>query len=206
MDLANLVGRPQAVAPHQVPLPVQSRMFPSVSRAVNWSHIPPQPEEGLVNLIIEIPGGCRNKYELDKDLGVIKLDRVLYSAVHYPFDYGFIPNTLGDDGDPLDGLVMMDEPTFPGCLVTARPIGLLEMIDDGERDEKLLCVPAGDPRYAQVKSLSDVAPHRLAEIAEFFRTYKNLQQKKVEIGQWKDVYAVLPLVTQCIQAYQKQKG
>jgi len=173
---------------------------------VNWSHIPPQPAEGLVNLIIEIPGGCRNKYELDKALGVIKLDRVLYSAVHYPYDYGFIPNTLGDDGDPLDGLVMMDEPTFPGCLVTARPVGLLEMVDGGEQDEKLLCVPADDPRYAQVKSLGDVAPHRLAEIAEFFRTYKNLQHKKVEVGEWKDVDAVWPLVAHCVHAYQTHKG
>ncbi len=177
-------------------------MFPSVSTPVNLSQIPAQPAEGLVNVIIEIPAGSRNKYELDKELGVIKLDRVLYSAVHYPLDYGFIPNTLGDDGDPLDGLVMMDEPTFPGCLITARPIGMLEMVDGGERDEKLLCVPADDPRYAKVKSLSDVAPHRLAEIAEFFRTYKNLQNKKVEVGEWKDVYSVLPLVAQCIQAYQ----
>ncbi|MEN9227088.1 MAG: inorganic diphosphatase [Gloeomargarita sp. GMQP_bins_120] len=166
--------------------------------------IPPQPADGLVHLIIEIPGGSRNKYEMDKDLGVIKLDRVLYSSVQYPYDYGFIPNTLGEDGDPLDGLVMMDEPTFPGCLVVARPIGMLEMVDQGERDEKLLCVPADDPRYASYKSLSDVPAHRLAEIAEFFRTYKNLENKKVDIGEWKDVYAVKPLIAQAIAAYQKQ--
>ncbi|MBF2097594.1 MAG: inorganic diphosphatase [Gloeomargaritaceae cyanobacterium C42_A2020_066] len=169
---------------------------------MDLSRIPPQPKSGLVNVLIEIPAGCRNKYEFDKELGVFALDRVLYSSVQYPFDYGFIPNTLADDGDPLDGMVIMDEPTFPGCLIAARPVGMLEMIDGGDRDEKLLCVPAEDPRYAQVKSLSDIAPHRLEEVAEFFRTYKNLQKKVTEILGWQDVYSVMPLVEQCIAAAQ----
>lgn len=169
--------------------------------SLELSRIPAQPEPGIVNVLVEIAGGSRNKYEFNKDMNAFALDRVLYSAVNYPYDYGFVPNTLADDGDPLDGLVMMDEPTFPGCIIAARPIGMLEMIDSGDRDEKILCVPAADPRYAEVKSLKEVAPHRLEEIAEFFRTYKNLEKKTTEILGWRDVDAVQPLVEKCIKAY-----
>ena len=163
--------------------------------------IPAQPEDGVINVLIEIPGGSKNKYEFDKDMNAFALDRVLFASVKYPYDYGFVPNTLADDGDPLDGMVMMDEPTFPGCVIAARPIGMLLMIDGGDRDEKILCVPAEDPRYNEVKSLKDVSPHRLEEIAEFFRTYKNLEKKVTEIQGWKDVEDVKPLVEQCIKAY-----
>jgi len=162
--------------------------------------IPPQPKEGVLNVLIEIPAGSKNKYEFDKELGAFALDRVLYSAVQYPYDYGFIPNTLADDGDPLDGLVMMDQPTFPGCIIPARPLGMLLMIDGGDRDEKLLCVPAKDPRYANYKSLADVPQHRLDEIAEFFRTYKNLEKKVTEIQGWEGLEAVNALVARCIQS------
>ncbi|MEB3272516.1 MAG: inorganic diphosphatase [Prochlorothrix sp.] len=168
---------------------------------MDLSLIPAEPKDGLVNVLIEIPAGSKNKYEFDKDLNAFALDRVLYASVQYPFDYGFIPNTLADDGDPLDGMVIMDQPTFPGCVIAARPIGMLEMIDGGDRDEKLLCVPAKDPRYTEVKSLKDVAPHRLEEVAEFFRTYKNLEKKVTEILGWKDADTVAPLVKQCIAAY-----
>ena len=168
---------------------------------MDLSRIPAQPESGLVNVLIEIPAGSKNKYEFDKDLNAFALDRVLYSSVQYPYDYGFIPNTLADDGDPLDGMVLMDQPTFPGCVIPARPIGMLEMIDGGDRDEKILCVPDKDPRYADVKSLSDVAQHRLDEIAEFFRSYKNLEKKVTEILGWKGVADVKPLVEQCVAAY-----
>ncbi|MEB3251626.1 MAG: inorganic diphosphatase, partial [Cyanobacteriota bacterium] len=106
---------------------------------VDLSRIPAQPEPGLINVLIEIPAGSQNKYEFDKDLNALILDRVLFSSVHYPCDYGFVPNTLADDGDPLDGMVMIDQPTFPGCVVLSRPIGMLEMIDGGDRDEKILC-------------------------------------------------------------------
>jgi inorganic pyrophosphatase len=167
---------------------------------VDLSRIPAQPKPGLLNVLIEITAGSKNKYEFDKDLNAFALDRVLYGSVMYPFDYGFVPNTLADDGDPLDGMVIMDQPTFPGCVIAARPIGMMEMIDGGDRDEKILCVPDKDPRYAGVKSLKDIAQHRLDEIAEFFRTYKNLEKKSVEILGWKDVEAVMPLVEQCIQA------
>lgn len=170
---------------------------------MDLSLIPAEPKPGLVNVLIEIPAGSKNKYEFDKDLNAFALDRVLYSAVQYPCDYGFIPNTLADDGDPLDGLVLMDQPTFPGCVIAARPIGMMEMIDGGDRDEKLLCVPAKDPRYAEVKTLEDIAPHRLEEIAEFFRTYKNLEKKATEILGWKDVDAVFALVKECVANYQK---
>lgn len=168
---------------------------------MDLSRIPAQPKPGLVNVLIEIPGGSKNKYEFDKDLNAFALDRVLYSSVQYPYDYGFIPNTLADDGDPLDGMVILDQPTFPGCVIAARPIGMLEMIDGGDRDEKLLCVPAKDPRYAEVKTLSDLAPHRLEEIAEFFRSYKNLEKKVTEILGWKGPETVQALVDECIKAY-----
>jgi len=167
---------------------------------VDLSRIPAQPKPGILNVLIEIPGGSKNKYEYDKELEAFALDRVLYSSVRYPYDYGFVPNTLADDGDPLDGMVIIDEPTFPGCIIAARPIGMLEMIDGGDRDEKILCVPDKDPRYSHVKSLNDVAPHRLDEIAEFFRTYKNLEKKVTEILGWQDVGTVSALVEKCIKA------
>ncbi|NEQ77048.1 MAG: inorganic diphosphatase [Okeania sp. SIO2C9] len=170
---------------------------------MDLSLIPAQPKPGLINVLIEIPAGSKNKYEFDKDLQAFALDRVLYSSVQYPYDYGFVPNTLADDGDPLDGMVIMDEPTFPGCVIAARPIGMLEMIDGGDRDEKILCVPDKDPRYTEVKSLQDIAPHRLEEIAEFFRTYKNLQKKVTEILGWKDVEHVMPLVEKFVKAASK---
>lgn len=167
---------------------------------MDLSRIPAQPKPGLINVLIEITAGSKNKYEYDKELQAFALDRVLYSSVQYPYDYGFVPNTLADDGDPLDGMVIMDQPTFPGCVIAARPIGMLEMIDGGDRDEKILCVPDKDPRYAKVRSLQDVAPHRLDEIAEFFKTYKNLEKKAVEILGWQDVDKVAPLVEKCVKA------
>lgn len=170
---------------------------------MDLSVIPAQPKPGIINVLIEIPGGSKNKYEFDKDIQAFALDRVLYSSVQYPYDYGFVPNTLADDGDPLDGMVIMDEPTFPGCVIAARPIGMLEMIDGGDRDEKILCVPDKDPRYVNVKSLKDLPAHRLDEIAEFFRSYKNLEKKITEIKGWQDVDKVTPLVEQCIAAVQK---
>lgn len=168
---------------------------------MDLSRIPAQPQPGLINVLIEIAAGSKNKYEFDKDMNAFALDRVLYSSVQYPYDYGFIPNTLGDDGDPLDGMVIMDEPTFPGCVIAARPIGFLEMIDGGEGDEKILCVPDQDPRFEHVTSLSNIAQHRLDEISEFFLTYKNLQKKKVEIRGWHDVDKVKALVERGIAAY-----
>lgn len=167
---------------------------------MDLARIPAQPQPGLLNVLIEIPAGSKNKYEFDKKMNAMILDRVLSSAVQYPYDYGFVPNTLADDGDPLDGMVIIDQPTFPGCVIAARPIGMLEMIDGGDRDEKILCVPAEDPRFAEVNSLENIAPHRLDEIAEFFRTYKNLEKKVTEILGWKQGSEVLSLIETCVKA------
>jgi len=129
----------------------------------------------VVNMIVEIPKGHRNKFELDKDTGLIKLDRYLYSSSVYPGDYGFIPQTLAEDGDPLDILVMVNEPTFSGCLIEARVVGLFKMIDKGVNDFKVLGVPNADPLFSHMKKLEDVPPHFLREVEHFFGTYKQLE-------------------------------
>jgi len=134
--------------------------------------------------LIEIPRGSRNKYELDPESGRIKLDRVLYSSVHYPADYGFIPETLAGDGDPLDILVLVQEPTFPGCLVPARPVGGLDMDDEKGSDFKIVAVPVGDPRYAHVYEMTDLGEHWAKEIETFFATYKWLEPGQTEVLGW----------------------
>ncbi len=139
-----------------------------------------------VEVFVEIPRGSRNKYEYDKARRVFVLDRVLYSSVHYPTDYGFIPETLGADGDPLDALVIVNEPTFPGCVIPARPIGLLDMCDDKGDDEKVLAVPLGDPRFESVLALTDISSHWLREIENFFRTYKTLEDRLTDVRGWRD--------------------
>lgn len=168
---------------------------------IDLSKIPAQPKPDQLNVLIEIPGGSKNKYEFDKDMGAMALDRVLYASVQYPYDYGFVPNTLAGDGDPLDGMVIMDQPTFPGCVITVRPLGMLKMIDGGDPDEKLLCVPVKDPRYANVHSLEDVAQHRRDEIAEFFATYKRLERKETIIEGWEGLEATHKIIEQSIKAY-----
>lgn len=139
-----------------------------------------------VEVFVEIPRGSRNKYEFDKERGIFKLDRVLYSSVYYPCDYGFIADTLSLDGDPLDALVIVDLPTFPGCVIDARPIGILDMSDEQGHDEKLLTVPTKDPRYRHITRLEDLGPHWLREIENFFATYKALEDKWTELVGWKD--------------------
>lgn len=133
-----------------------------------------------VTAVIEIPANGRNKYELDKELGVFRLDRVLHSAVHYPGDYGFLPRTLGDDGDPLDVLVLMKIPVFTGCLVECRPVGLFHLVDHGEADEKVLAVPVADPYSDDQQELTDIPRHYLKEVEHFFRVYKDLEGKHTE--------------------------
>jgi inorganic pyrophosphatase len=124
----------------------------------------------------------------------------------YKYDYGFIPNTLAEDGAPLDAMVIMDEPTFAGCLITARPIGILDMVDCGAHDGKLLCVPAADPRQRTIRSIRQIAPNQLEEVAEFFRTYKNLEGRVVEINGWLDADAVPALLERCIGAASRHKN
>ena len=139
-----------------------------------------------VDVFVEIPKGSRAKYELDKKTGHIRLDRVLFSSVHYPADYGFVMDTQAGDGDPLDALVVVEEPTFPGCIVPARPIGTLLMSDERGDDEKILAVPTGDPRFAEVRDLDDLPKHWLREIETFFATYKSLESNDTEVGGWHD--------------------
>jgi inorganic pyrophosphatase len=146
-------------------------------------------EPDLIEVVVEIPRGSRNKYELDKERGVMRLDRVLYSSVHYPTDYGFISGTLALDGDALDALVVVDEPTFPGCHVIARPIGVLDMRDEKGPDQKILAVPVGDPRYADMRDLGDIGQHWLREIENFFQTYKALEPKWTDVVGWEDAAA-----------------
>ena len=135
-----------------------------------------------MNVIVEINKGSKNKYEIDKETGIIALDRVMHSAQDYPFDYGFVPQTLWDDGDALDVVLLTTYPLFPGVLVRARPVGIMHMIDGGEADEKVIAVPTDDPRFAEVQDIKDVNPHTLKEIQHFFSTYKQIQKKAVEVG------------------------
>ncbi len=143
---------------------------------------PDSPE--LVRAIIEIPKNSSNKYEYDGDLGIFRLDRALYSPMHYPGDYGFVPGTLADDGDPLDILVLVDEPSFTGCLMETRPVGVLHMVDGKENDQKILAVPNRNPRYDSIHTIDQVYPHIRREIEYFFTIYKELQSAKAKMEGW----------------------
>ncbi len=137
------------------------------------------------DVTVEIPKGQRNKYELDHATGRIRLDRMLFTSTRYPADYGYIEDTLGMDGDPLDALVLLEEPTFPGCLITCRAIGMFRMTDEAGGDDKVLCVPATDPRVAHLKDIHDVSEFDRLEIQHFFETYKDLEPgKSVEGAEW----------------------
>jgi len=135
-------------------------------------------QDTSIDVVVEIPAGSRNKYEIDHDTGVIRLDRRLFSATVYPADYGFIPNTLGEDGDPLDALVILEEPTFPGCWITARPVGVFWMEDDKGPDAKIITVPADDPRWGHVTDIDQLPDHLTDEIEHFFDVYKMLEPGK----------------------------
>jgi len=138
----------------------------------------------LIEVTVEIPSGSRNKYEYDHARHRFVLDRVLYSSVHYPCDYGFIDGSMAEDGDPLDVLVVIAEPTFPGCVVRARPIGVLDMADEKGHDYKILAVAHDDPRWEEAVRLEDVSPHRLREIENFFETYKTLEKRPTDVRGW----------------------
>jgi inorganic pyrophosphatase len=149
---------------------------------------------GLLEVVVEIPSGSRNKYEFDERAGVMRLDRVLSSAVFYNFEYGYVEETRADDGDHTDAMVLLAEPTFPGCHVWARPVGGLRMRDDKGDDFKVLCVALGDPLWEHAVRLDQVSPHRLREIEHFFATYKLLEDKQVEVYGWADADAALDLL------------
>ncbi|MAG47841.1 inorganic pyrophosphatase [archaeon] len=147
-----------------------------------WHDLDPgkkAPEE--ITVAIEVPTGSQNKYELDKESGMVKLDRVLYSPMHYPGDYGLIPKTLWLDGDPLDVLVLTTNPLLPGVLADVRPIGVLKMVDNGEEDDKIIAVPIEDPRFNEIKDIKHISEHKRKEIKHFFEVYKHLQNVKVTV-------------------------
>lgn len=155
----------------------------------------------LLNVVVEIPRGSRNKYELDKKTGMLRLDRLLYSSVHYPGEYGFIPQTYAQDDDPLDALVMTTVPTFPGCVIEVRPLGIFRMTDRDEMDEKILCVPASDPLYDAYSGLESVAPHFLREVEHFFTTYKDLEGHRVHGMGWEDKSVARSIIAEAMARY-----
>lgn len=148
----------------------------------------------IIEVMIEIPKGSKNKYEYNKETQQMWLDRVIFSPARYPADYGFITNTLGEDGDPLDAMVLIDEPTFPGCMMHAKPVAVLNMSDEKGTDQKILCVPAHDPFMAHITQLSDVPQSYLKEIENFFAIYKTLEQKMTKIDGWQDEKAAVQII------------
>lgn len=162
-------------------------------------------KDDVVEAVVEIPFRSRNKYEIDKKTGKIRLDRVLYSAMGYPTEYGIIEHTLAPDGDPLDILIIGTEPTYPGCIVPSRVVGYLTMIDNGKEDYKLISVVDCDPRYDEVKELKDVSPFVLKEIKNFFENYKTLQDIEVVVGAYHEKKEALALIKSCRECY-KERG
>lgn len=172
---------------------------------MNLLHDIPPGTKDEINVIIENPRGSKNKYEINKETGVITLDRVLHTAQDFPVEYGFVPQTLWDDGDALDMILLSTYPFTTGVIIPTRPVGLLPMIDGGENDYKILGVPVGDPRFANVLDISDVNKHTLKEIEHFFRTYKQLQNKEVTIdGDWQGRDAAEAAFERACKLYQEK--
>jgi inorganic pyrophosphatase len=158
------------------------------------------PEEQF-NAVIEIPRGSRSKYELDKDTGLLRLDRILYSAVHYPANYGFLPRTYCDDGDPLDALVLCQEDLVPMCIVAARPIGVITMTDEKGEDDKIIAVCADDPEYNHFQDVSELPPHRLRALKQFLLDYKTLEQKQVNVDDLRPRGEAVRVIRSAIELY-----
>jgi inorganic pyrophosphatase len=155
----------------------------------------------LLTMIVEIPKGSRNKYEMDHATGELFLDRMLFTATRYPADYGFIPETLAEDGDPLDALALVTEPTFPGCRIRVRPVGVFLMEDQGRSDHKVLCVPDGDPLWATARDTGDVPAHLLRELEHFFAVYKDLEDKKTATFGWRSVTEAEIVIDESIERW-----
>ncbi len=155
---------------------------------------------------MEIPRGSANKYEYDTNLNIFRLDRTLYSPMHYPGDYGFVPSTAAADGDPLDVLVLVESPSFTGCLIEARAIGMLAMVDQGMEDLKILCVPTRDPRSETLQDYRDVHPHRLREIEHFFSIYKELEGKLTETNGWCGAGKAREAIVTAIERFKQGAG
>lgn len=162
------------------------------------------------DVLIEIPKGSRNKYEYDFELKKLRYDRMIFSSMHYPADYGFIPETLALDSDPLDVLVLVTESTFPGCVMEVKPIGVFHMADEKGPDEKIICVPVSDPIWNKLNDLVDMNPHQKKEIEHFFQVYKDLEQKKVDVGGWGNVDEAWSIIDKCLDRFvtsgAKEKG
>jgi inorganic pyrophosphatase len=166
-----------------------------------WKDIKTKPSLKTVHAVIETLKGSKNKYEYNVDKEVFVLERVLHSPFQYPTDYGMIPRTMGNDGNPLDIMVMMHQPTFPGCIIECRPIGVMKMTDEGERDDKILGVPVNDPRFTDINDIQDVPLAFLEEIEHFFREYKKLEGKITEILGWKNTGKALEAIDHSIELY-----
>lgn len=182
-----------------------------IQPVVNWRgmllyDLDPGPESPeVVRMIVEIPKNSSNKYEYDMELNLFRLDRALYSPMHYPGDYGFVPGTLAEDHDPLDVLCLVQEPSFTGCLMTVRPVGILMMKDAKEGDEKVLAVPTRNPRYDQIHTMDQIFPHVRREIEHFFAIYKELQGAKMEITGWGGPKEARAAITSCRARYLESK-
>jgi inorganic pyrophosphatase len=159
----------------------------------------------VIDVMVEIPQGSRNKYEFDDETGQFRLDRILYSSVHYPTDYGFVPKTRAEDGDHLDVLLIVSQPTFPGCHVQARPVGVLCMHDEKGVDQKVLAVPVRDPRFDEIQDLADVPAHLLAEIENFFSIYKTLEGKETQTAGWRDAVCAHRIIAEAQQRFQDEE-
>ena len=164
---------------------------------VNPEHITPEDFWAVV----EIPMGSKNKYELDKETGMLRLDRILFTATHFPANYGLIPRTYGDDLDPLDVLLLCSEPIHPLTIVRVYPIGVITMIDGGRHDDKIIAIPFGDPTYNMYKDISELPPHLFSEMTHFFRVYKDLEGKETEVGEAKGKKEAIKIIKDAIENY-----
>jgi inorganic pyrophosphatase len=173
---------------------------------MNLLHDIPAGTKDVMNVIVEIPRFSKNKYEIDKETGIIALDRVMHTAQDYPFDYGFVPQTLFDDGDALDVVLLTTYPLLPGILVKARPVAIMEMIDGGDRDDKVVAVPVDDPRFDEVQDLADLNQHFVKEMSHFFETYKKIQNKQVQVGAWHSKAEAEAAFEKSVALYTADKG
>ncbi len=169
-----------------------------------WHQVPagPNPPDE-VYVVVEIPKGTRNKYEIGKEFPGIKLDRIIYSSYVYPIEYGLIPQTYYTDKDPIDAMVFMSQPTFPGVVLRAKPIGMMKMVDSGDIDNKMMCVCLDDPVYSNFNSYKEIPQHILDEIVNFFQTYKAMQNKKTEVTGWEDAQHAKKEITESMEEYKK---
>jgi len=200
------VKQPKPATPTFQSTPLNQRILSTMERrtvaAHPWHDLEIGPEApAIFNTVIEIGKGSKVKYELDKKSGLIKVDRILYSSVVYPHNYGFIPRTLCEDEDPIDVLVIMQEPVLPGCFLRARAIGLMPMIDQGEKDDKIIAVCADDPEYRHFKDISELPPHRLAEIRRFFEDYKKNENKEVAVNDFLGHEAAIEAIGHSMNLY-----